>query len=57
MMDWTDNHFRFLARLLSRHAWLYTEMVVDNTLRHQEDQLVGPGGWGGEGEWEGMAAA
>ena len=28
MMDWTDVYFRQLARLLSRHTWLYTEMVV-----------------------------
>ena len=27
MLDWTDRHFRFLARQISRHAWLYTEMV------------------------------
>ena len=31
-MDWTDVHYRQLARLLSRHTWLYTEMVVDSTL-------------------------
>jgi tRNA-dihydrouridine synthase A len=28
MMDWTDRHCRFLHRLLSRHALLYTEMVT-----------------------------
>ncbi len=28
MMDWTDLYFRQLTRLLSRHTWLYTEMVV-----------------------------
>ena len=27
MLDWTDRHFRFLARQISRHALLYTEMV------------------------------
>lgn len=27
MLDWTDRHYRFLARQLSRHAWLYTEMI------------------------------
>jgi hypothetical protein len=32
MMDWTDNHYRTLARLISRHAWLYTEMVVAETV-------------------------
>lgn len=28
MMQYTDRHFRYLARRLSRHARLYTEMVV-----------------------------
>ena len=40
MMDWTDNHYRTLARLISRHAWLYTEMVVAETIVHQKDNLV-----------------
>ena len=37
-MDWTDVHYRQLARLVSRHTWLYTEMVVDNTLIHQPNR-------------------
>lgn len=32
MMQYTDRHFRYLARLLSRHARLYTEMVVASAL-------------------------
>ena len=28
MMDWTDRHCRYLHRLMSRHALLYTEMVT-----------------------------
>ncbi len=28
MMDWTDRHCRYLHRLLSRQALLYTEMVT-----------------------------
>ncbi|XP_042391019.1 tRNA-dihydrouridine(20/20a) synthase-like isoform X4 [Zingiber officinale] len=39
MMDWTDNHYRTLARLISIHAWLYTEMVVAETIVHQKDNL------------------
>uniref|UniRef100_A0A0E0P6Q4 tRNA-dihydrouridine synthase n=1 Tax=Oryza rufipogon TaxID=4529 RepID=A0A0E0P6Q4_ORYRU len=39
MMDWTDNHYRTLARLISKHAWLYTEMVVAETIVHQKDNL------------------
>ncbi|KAJ4971793.1 hypothetical protein NE237_004892 [Protea cynaroides] len=39
MMEWTDNHYRTLARLISKHAWLYTEMVVAETIVHQKDNL------------------
>ncbi|MFC4258632.1 tRNA dihydrouridine(20/20a) synthase DusA [Marinobacter lacisalsi] len=34
MMDWTTPHFRYLARLLSRRALLYTEMVTTGALIH-----------------------
>ena len=33
-MEWTDLYYRQLARLLSKHTWLYTEMVVDQTIIH-----------------------
>lgn len=39
MMDYTNKHQRTLMRLLSRHATLYTEMVVCNTLIHRSDRL------------------
>lgn len=32
MMQYTDRHFRYLARLLSRRARLYTEMVVADAI-------------------------
>jgi tRNA-dihydrouridine synthase A len=32
MMDWTDRHCRYLHRLLSRRALLYTEMVTSPAL-------------------------
>ncbi len=32
MMDVTDRHFRFLVRLISRRATLYTEMVTTNAI-------------------------
>ncbi len=32
MMQYTDRHFRYLARIMSRHARLYTEMVVCDAL-------------------------
>lgn len=34
MLDWTDRHYRFLARLMTRHARLYTEMVTTGALLH-----------------------
>ena len=34
MMDWTDRHCRFLHRLLTRRALLYTEMVVADAVIH-----------------------
>ncbi|RFU48230.1 tRNA dihydrouridine(20/20a) synthase DusA [Paraburkholderia sp. DHOC27] len=34
MMDWTDRHCRSLHRMLSRHTWLYTEMVTTGALLH-----------------------
>ena len=32
MMDWTDRHCRYLHRLMSHHALLYTEMVTSPAL-------------------------
>ncbi|MGH8370647.1 MAG: tRNA dihydrouridine(20/20a) synthase DusA, partial [Gammaproteobacteria bacterium] len=34
MMDYTDRHFRYLLRLMSRHALLYTEMVTTGAILH-----------------------
>lgn len=34
MIDCTDKHFRFLARLITRHALLYTEMITTGALLH-----------------------
>ncbi|RYH03492.1 tRNA dihydrouridine(20/20a) synthase DusA [Salipiger sp. IMCC34102] len=34
MMDWTDRHCRYLHRLMSREALLYTEMVTAAALVH-----------------------
>lgn len=34
MLDWTDAHCRYLHRLLTRHARLYTEMVTTGALLH-----------------------
>ncbi|MCL5040873.1 MAG: tRNA dihydrouridine(20/20a) synthase DusA [Gammaproteobacteria bacterium] len=34
MMDWSDRHYRFFARLISQHALLYTEMVTTGAVIH-----------------------
>lgn len=34
MLDWTDRHCRYFHRLLTRHTWLYTEMVTTGALQH-----------------------
>ena len=42
MMRRTDRHFRYLARLLSPHARLYTEMITANAILHGDcDRLLG----------------
>lgn len=42
MMDWTDRHCRFLHRQFTRHALLYTEMVVADAVIHsQRERLLG----------------
>lgn len=40
MMEWTDTHYRTLARLITKHAWLYTEMLAAETIVYQKDNLV-----------------
>ncbi|KAK7334661.1 hypothetical protein VNO80_26422 [Phaseolus coccineus] len=39
MMEWTDHHYRTLARLLSKHTWLYTEMLAAETIVYQKGNL------------------
>jgi tRNA-dihydrouridine synthase A len=42
MMEWTDRHYRVLARLHSRHARLYTEMVTSAAIVHGDrERLLG----------------
>lgn len=42
MMDWTDRHCRYLHRLLTKRALLYTEMVVaDAAIHGNRDRLLG----------------
>ncbi|SEI85343.1 tRNA-dihydrouridine synthase A [Allopseudospirillum japonicum] len=37
MLDWTDRHYRYFARILSRRALLYTEMVTTGAILHSGD--------------------
>ncbi|TFJ81213.1 hypothetical protein NSK_007459 [Nannochloropsis salina CCMP1776] len=39
MMEWTDRHYRYMMRGLTRHTQLYTEMIVDSTLLHRREDL------------------
>ncbi|KAM3265328.1 tRNA-dihydrouridine(20/20a) synthase isoform X1 [Capsicum annuum] len=39
MMEWTNNHYRTLARLISKKAWLYTEMLAAETIVYQTGNL------------------
>ncbi|MCQ0986610.1 tRNA dihydrouridine(20/20a) synthase DusA [Jiella marina] len=42
MIDWTDRHCRFFHRQLSRHARLFTEMIVDQAILHGDrERLLG----------------
>jgi tRNA-dihydrouridine synthase A len=34
MLDWTDKHYRYMARLISKHQLLYTEMVTTGAIIH-----------------------
>ncbi|MBU3070850.1 tRNA dihydrouridine(20/20a) synthase DusA [Aestuariicella sp. G3-2] len=38
MMEWSDRHCRYLWRLISRHAVLYTEMVTTGALLHADPE-------------------
>ncbi len=42
MMDWTDRHCRFVHRLMSRHALLYSEMMTAGAVIHGDRaRLIG----------------
>ena len=40
MMDWTDRHCRYLHRLMSREALLYTEMVTAPAILHSDRERL-----------------
>jgi len=42
MMDWTDRHCRVFHRLMTRRAWLYTEMLTTGAILHGDrERLLG----------------
>ncbi len=38
MLDWTDRHCRYFHRQITRHTWLYTEMVTTGSVIHGDKQ-------------------
>jgi tRNA-dihydrouridine synthase A len=38
MMDWTDRHCRYFLRLISRHVYLYTEMITTGAILHGDTE-------------------
>lgn len=41
MLDWTDRHYRYFMRQITRHTILYTEMVVADAIIHGDrDKLL-----------------
>jgi len=42
MLDWTDRHYRYFMRQITKHTILYTEMIVaDAILNGDRDKLLG----------------
>jgi tRNA-dihydrouridine synthase A len=41
MLDWTDRHFRYFIRLISKHALLYTEMVTTGAILYGKGDYLG----------------
>tara|TARA_B100001094_G_C18193376_1_gene808874 strand:+ start:656 stop:1648 length:993 start_codon:yes stop_codon:yes gene_type:complete len=41
MLDWTDRHYRYMARLMSQHALLYTEMVTTGAILYGKGDYLG----------------
>lgn len=40
MLDWTDRHYRYMARLITKNAWLYTEMINANAVVHGDSKRL-----------------
>ena len=47
MIDWTDRHCRYFHRQMTKHALLYTEMIVADAIIHGDrNKLLGNGSLG-----------
>ena len=42
MLDWTDRHYRYMMRLITKHTTLYTEMIACPALILGKNKKVGP---------------
>ncbi|MDH5630621.1 MAG: tRNA-dihydrouridine synthase, partial [Gammaproteobacteria bacterium] len=41
MMEWTDRHYRYFARLITKESTLYTEMITTGAILHgQSDRFL-----------------
>src|SRR4051812_1167753 len=40
MMDWTDRHYRYFMRQITKHTLLYTEMVTSGAVLHGDRQRL-----------------
>jgi len=41
MLDWSDRHYRYFMRQVTKHTTLYSEMVVADAIIHGErDKLL-----------------
>ena len=42
MLDWTDRHYRYFVRQITKHTELYSEMIVADAVIHGNlDRLLG----------------
>ncbi len=40
MLDWTDRHYRYFMRRITRHALLYTEMITSAAIVHGDAEYL-----------------
>ncbi|APC91245.1 MULTISPECIES: tRNA dihydrouridine(20/20a) synthase DusA [Francisella] len=40
MLDWSDRHYRYMMRLITKHTMLYTEMITLNAILHGNKEFL-----------------